>query len=160
MKEIIVNSNGNICYKVIILDNSVSFVEEYSSDTDEKQQFKTNHFNVPIADIQRIKYTYAEETIKGKTKILPFVLAGILLLVGIILFCIKILIGGGICLAVALVLFLVGFLTRTSDENSASQTLIIESEDKVLYQKAVQLNNEKLFDIINSIREKQPHLES
>ena len=160
MKEIIVNSNGNICYKVIILDNSVSFVEEYSSDTDEKQQFKTNHFNVPIADIQRIKYTYAEETIKGKTKILPFVLAGILLLVGIILFCIKILIGGGICLAVALVLFLVGFLTRTSDENSASQTLIIESEDKVLYQKAVQLNNEKFFDIINSIREKQPHLES
>ncbi|MDE6660768.1 MAG: hypothetical protein K2J93_02955 [Anaeroplasmataceae bacterium] len=160
MKEIIVNSNGNICYKVIIFDNSVSFVEEYSEETSEKQQFKTNHFNVPIADIQRIKYTYAEETIKGNTKILPFIFTGLFVLAGIILFCVRIPIGGAVCLALALILFLVGFLTRTPDENSASQTLIIESEDKVLYQKAVQLNNEKLLDIINSIREKQPHLES
>lgn len=158
MKEIIVNSSATSMYKIIILENSVSFVEEYSNTTNQGQRLQSNYCNIYISNIQNIKYTHAIETIRSKTKALPFVLSGVLFTVAIILLTLEIWIGGIASIFVAIIMIVVGLVTRKPEENSSTQSLIVEGKDKILYQKKVQLDNDKLYDIINSIREKQPKL--
>lgn len=155
MKEIVVYATETSKYKVIIFENSVSFVEEYSSITNEKSRTQTNHCNVPIKEIHKIKYSHTEDTAESQTNILPFILAALSIIVAIVLFTLKIWIGGGIFTFVFIILLIWGFLAITPEETSDSQSLIIEGEDKTLYQKRVNLDNDKLLDIINSIREKQ-----
>lgn len=155
MKEIIVFEGEALKLKLLILENSISFVEEYFKDSQTEIKSNNSHYNVPIEDIQRIKYSSSDETTKTKRNPVPFILAVMLLFVTIVLAATKLWVPMAITAVIAIIVFVVGFVSTSPEQRSTSQTLVIEGEEKTLYSKKVNLTEEKLLEIINSIRDKQ-----
>lgn len=78
-----------------------------------------------------------------------------LLFVTIVLAATKLWVTIAITAVIAIIVFVVGFVSTSSEQRSTSQTLVIEGEEKTLYSKKVNLTEEKFLEIINSIRDKQ-----
>lgn len=155
MKEITIFENNSLKLKLLILDNSVSFVEEYFKDSKTETKANINHYNVPIDDIQRIKYSSSNETTKAKSNPVLIILAVILLIATIIFAVTKLWIPMVMTAIITIVFFSIGFIGTSSEQHSSSQILVIEGEEKELYSKRVDISEDKLLEIINSIREKQ-----
>lgn len=159
MKEMVfTNTNNEI--KIQVSDKSISITEEKQVIVDTSRTTNYSCYNVEPKRIATIKYDlHTEITKSGNTFlcITAFIFAVILLVVGIYLFTLNDGVWAGVsCIIISIIAFIIG-ITNAPDEKATTNKslLFLDSNEKIIFSKNLELPKEKLDELIHMIREVQ-----